>query len=320
MARIYEWMTIHKWMTDYTPQTEWIERRGLMVWIAEVFTSLGSGLYLISLFFSMNPDANIKWLSWWGLLLGWIIIMFLKIPIHLAYFGKPWRFWRTIPPFSNGWKTSWFARGIIFSMLFGGFAFLQLVSSFLILQNIVTWDFLPALDILFKVLGGITALLTGIYPGFIMNYVKGVQFWNSALLPVILVIGGVLYGCALLVAVALFGGNNTLVNVAEELSRILLIVNIFLIAVYLWSATYMGTAAKVSVMQLIRGKIVISATFWIGVVILGMLIPLAISLFGASSILLIVAIITHIIGAFALKYCILKVGIYKPLFAVNVCA
>jgi hypothetical protein len=31
-------------MVDPMPQREWIERRGLMVFIAETFTSLGSGL------------------------------------------------------------------------------------------------------------------------------------------------------------------------------------------------------------------------------------------------------------------------------------
>ena len=46
MAKIQEWMIIHKWMTDYTPQTEWIERRGILVWIAEVCTSVGTGLFL----------------------------------------------------------------------------------------------------------------------------------------------------------------------------------------------------------------------------------------------------------------------------------
>ena len=106
-----QWMFTHDWMTRPMHQKEWIEKRGLMVWIAEVFTSLGSGLFLVSLF--MN--------SWWGMAVGWAIIMFLKIPIHLAYFGKPLRFYRTLPPFSNAWKTSWFARGIIFSVLFGGF-------------------------------------------------------------------------------------------------------------------------------------------------------------------------------------------------------
>ena len=46
-----EWMVPHEWMVKYTPQTEWIERRGILVWIAEVFGSLGPGLYLVSLFY-----------------------------------------------------------------------------------------------------------------------------------------------------------------------------------------------------------------------------------------------------------------------------
>ena len=74
-----QWMITHEWMVKPMHQREWIERRGIMIWIAETFTSLGAGLYLVSLF--MN--------SWWGLLVGWLIIMFLKLPIHLAYFGKP---------------------------------------------------------------------------------------------------------------------------------------------------------------------------------------------------------------------------------------
>ncbi len=329
MAKIYQWMTIHKWMTDYTPQTEWIERRGIMVWIAEVCTSIGSGLYLISLFLSLVPGY--EKLSWWGMLIAWLIIMFLKIPLHLAYFGKPWRFWRTIPPFSNGWKTSWFARGIIFSILFGVFAFLQLVFSYLKLDVFnVGLQFsadviviFSAFDILFKVLGGIFAFFTGIYPGFIMNYVKGIQFWNSALLPVVLIISGILDGCALLMAISLTPAATGIDSrLVELISSILLVVNIFFIAVYILSATYTGAAAKVSAIKLLKGNV--APSFWIGVILCGMIIPLVISLStliseGASNIpLLILAIIVHTIGAFALKYCILKVGIYRPLFAVNV--
>ena len=112
-----QWMVTHEWMTKPMHQREWIERRGIMIWISEVFSSLGSGLFLVSLF--MN--------SWWGLLVGWLIIMFLKLPIHVIYLGKPWRFYRLMPPFSNAWKTSWFARGVLFSILFGMFAFVQLV-------------------------------------------------------------------------------------------------------------------------------------------------------------------------------------------------
>lgn len=312
-------------MTDYTPQTEWIERRGILVWIAEVCTSIGSGLYLISLFFSLVPGY--EKISWWGMLIAWLIIMFLKIPLHLAYFGKPLRFWRTIPPFSNGWKTSWFARGIIFSILFGTFAFIQIVFSFLKINPLeigglnFSADILAvfsALDILFKVLGGITAFLTGIYPGFIMNYVKGIQFWNSALLPVVLIMGGILDGCAFLLAITKLFSIDT--HTVELVSSILLVVNIFFIAVYLLSATYMGAAAKVSAMKLVKDNL--APTFWIGVIVLGMIVPLAISLFALTSgesspLLLIIAIITHTIGAFTLKYCLLKVGIYRPLFTVQ---
>ena len=112
-----QWMVTHEWMVKPTRQTEWIDRRGILVWIAEVFTSLGAGLYLVSLFYS----------NWWGMLVAWLIIMFLKIPLHLLYFGKPLRFWRTLIPITNAWKTSWFTRGINFNIYFGTIVFFQLI-------------------------------------------------------------------------------------------------------------------------------------------------------------------------------------------------
>ena len=97
--RYFDWMIPHKWMTGYTQQTEWIEKRGILVWLAEVFTSLGSGLYLIALLlYNFYGVAELKPIFLIGLLVGWVLIMFFKIPMHLAYFGKPFRFWRTIPP------------------------------------------------------------------------------------------------------------------------------------------------------------------------------------------------------------------------------
>jgi len=335
MERYFDWMIPHKWMTGYTPQTEWIEKRGILVWLAEVFTSLGSGLYLIALllynFYGVGEvDADIKIIFLIGLSVGWLLIMFFKIPMHLAYFGKPFRFWRTIPPFSSAWKTSWFARGILFSIMFSAFGFLQIVISGLLVFNVIPATFVP-LEILLMIFGGLFAFLTGIYPGFIMNFVKGIQFWNNALLPVVLIIGGILDGCALLMAVPFFMSSSMeikeLVHFIEVLSIILIVVNVFFIAVYLLSATYVGAAAKLSVSRLMRGNA--AGMFWIGLVVLAIIIPLVISITSISyaqvlgnnnllSILLIIGIISHTLGAFALKYCILKVGIYKPLFPVNV--
>ena len=172
-----QWMVTHEWMVKYTPQTEWIERRGILVWIAEVFTSLGAGLFLVSLYFNSLP----------GMLIGFLIIALLKIPFHVAYFGKPLRFWRTVPPFSNAWRTSWFTRGITFTILFTSFAFIQLVIQFALSNGLLLGTGWEVTLVTFKVLAGITAFLVGIYSGFIMSYCRSVPFWNSALLPFVFI-------------------------------------------------------------------------------------------------------------------------------------
>lgn len=302
-----QWMVTHKWMLDYTHQTEWIERRGIMVWIAEVFTSLGAGLYLVSLFFN----------SIYGMITAWIIIMFFKVPIHLAYFGKPLRFWRTLPPFTNAWKTSWFTRGIMFTVLFGMFAFVQIVLTYLA----VNMNLLPpnnAAEMLFKVLAGIMALMTGIYGGFIMNYCKSVPFWHSNLLPVVFLLTGIADGFALIIAIGLAGGDVSL-GAAETGSRIMLIVSAVILAAYLVNAFYKSPASRKAVIDLMEGHSAIA--FWLGVVILGILVPIAMSIISAfvSAVMepqiLIIATICHTLGAFALKYCLLREGIHRPLLS-----
>ena len=104
---------------------------------------------------------------------------------------------------------------------------------------------------------------------------------------------------------------------AEIGSRYLLLVNIFLIVVYLISANYTSAISKLSINELISGPSAVA--FWLGLIVLGLIIPGIIDLASlttggeASSVLLIIAITCHTLGAFALKYCMLKVGIYRPL-------
>ncbi|HSW57777.1 MAG TPA: NrfD/PsrC family molybdoenzyme membrane anchor subunit [Dehalococcoidales bacterium] len=309
MARMAtrQWMVTHEWMVKPMHQREWIERRGWMIWISEVFSSLGAGLFLVSLF--MN--------SWWGLLAGWVIIMFLKLPIHVAYLGKPWRFYRLFPPFSQAWKTSWFARGVLFSLLFGILAFVQLVIGHPFIANFIGSAASPLYTV-FAIMAGICALGVGIYGGFIMNYCKGIPFWNQGLLPAIFILAGVADGFGLIMGIALIGGDAH-VAAAETGSRFLLLINTLMITVYLISAGYTSTVAKLSIRELIAGPC--SLAFWGGIVLCGICIPATISIagllngVGASTMLLIVAICSHTVGAFALKYCLLKVGIYRPLLS-----
>jgi formate-dependent nitrite reductase membrane component NrfD len=289
-------LEIHEWMVNYTRQTEWIDRRGIFLWIAFYAGGLGGGLYLVSLYFN----------SLWGMFISWLIIAVVKGGAHLVYLGKPLRFWRII----TRPNTSWLARGIIFVFTFIFFTAVQLALSY--------WLPGSAAEIAFKALAGIAALAVMVYTGFVLNTVKSVPFWNSTLLPLLFVLCGVLGGFGLSVIIALNGGNIAL-SAAETGSRWLLIVNAVLIIVYLWAAANREATGKKSVTEQMRGSL--APVFWIGIVLLGIIIPLVIVFTSLimgeiSSAFLITGVVCEVIGGLALRYCVLKAGAYKPLVAI----
>ncbi len=309
-----QWMVTHEWMIKPMAQTEWIQGKGLLVWLAEVFSALGTGLYLVSLFFALGQEFALT--AFWAGIFGWIMIAVFKLPLHLAYLGKPWRFWKAFPPFSNAWKTSWFARGIVFTMIFLAFGALQLIMQGLIAYDVSDSSGVWAANYVFMVLAGVFCVMTAVYCGFAMSYCKSVPFWNTGLLPIVFLFMGVADGLALIMAVGLVAGEDV-VTVAESATRIMLIINSLLIVSYLVNANYQSTTAELSVRELIRGHV--AWVFWLGIVVLGIIVPLVISIASyftgqeAATGLLIFAIICHTIGAFSLKYGVLKVGIYRPL-------
>jgi formate-dependent nitrite reductase membrane component NrfD len=98
--------------------------------------------------------------------------------------------------------------------------------------------------------------------------------------------------------------------------RILLAANIIMMAVYVWNATYQSRTARYTALLLVKGALM--WLFWLGVVMLGMVIPLAMAsmslLVGETTTgLLITAIVLHTAGAVAFKYVLLKAGVHTPL-------
>ncbi len=309
-----QWMVTHEWMIKPMGQTEWISGKGLLVWLAEVFSALGTGLYLVAIFFGLSEEFALT--AFWGAILGWVGIAIFKLPLHLVYLGKPWRFWRAFPPFSNAWKTSWFARGIVMTMIFLAFGAIQIVMQGLIAYDVAATSGVWATNYVFMILAGLFCVMTGIYCGFAMSYCKSVPFWNTGLLPFVFLLMGVADGLALIMGVGLVTGEKVIAN-AESATRILLIINALLIIVYLVNANYQSATAGLSVRELVRGHM--AWVFWLGIVALGIVVPLVVSISSyftgeeASLGLLIFAIICHTIGAFSLKYGVLKVGIYRPI-------
>ena len=50
-------MEMYDWMAKYTPQTEWIERRGVLLWLAFFFIELGAGVFFMRLEAEFDPAS-----------------------------------------------------------------------------------------------------------------------------------------------------------------------------------------------------------------------------------------------------------------------
>jgi formate-dependent nitrite reductase membrane component NrfD len=229
--------------------------------------------------------ASLYFDSMLGMFIAWVLALIMGI-VDMGHLLKP--------------KTSWISRGFILIWLFIGCAVIQLALSFWLPGN--------AAETVFKVLAGIMAFGVAIYSGFVVGYVGAIKLWNSAIIPILFVIAGLTGGLAILLL------TNRSAATANMMLVVVIAYAVFM-AIYLWVATYASDVAKDSVMRILRGSIAL--VFWIGVVLLGMIIPIALLLTnffaGASAALMIIAAICAIIGGVTLRYIILKGGMYSPL-------
>jgi formate-dependent nitrite reductase membrane component NrfD len=282
----------YEYMVKYTQQKNWIDGRGNFIAFAFFLGGISGGLFIAAAYFD----------SLLGMFIAWILALLMGVS-YMIHLGQPSQFWRMfMKP-----RTSWISRGFIFIMLFIGFTFITLI--------LAKWfpDANSAITT-FKVLAGIFAFAQSIYTGFAVSYVSAIKLWNSAILPILFVVCGFSGGLAVLMGISL-GGSESQIVIIENMTRITLIAFAVILIVYLWNTTYSNIAARDAVARLLGGNI--ATIFWIGVVLCGVAIPVTISVVTyfaeASSALLLTAVVTEIIGGLALRYVILKGGIYIPL-------
>ena len=285
----------YEFMVSYTPQKEWVRGSGIKLWLAFFFVELGAGMFFVASFFN-----GLR-----AMVIGWLVCALLGGGFHLLFLGKPARFWRMV--FSSGWKTSWISRGLIFVSLF---LVLGLVHIGLSVWSSPSTVLLTATNLF--------AFLTVIYGGFAMNYVNGIPLWNTALLPILYVVCGLWGGAEVSLGIALAGGDIGMGTATETWIRILLIGFLFLIPVYLISVRYTSSTGEASIKYMVAGKW--SPLFWGVVVFLGMVIPLAaiINIFftgleASPAVFLYAAILCGLLGDLAMRYLILRCGLYSPL-------
>ncbi|MBI2850534.1 MAG: dimethyl sulfoxide reductase anchor subunit [Chloroflexi bacterium] len=283
-----------EWMVKPTPQKEWIERRGILLWLAFFFIELGAGAFFVGTIFKSIE----------AMLVGWLVCGVIGGGIHILYLGHPFRFWRMV----SRPGSSWISRGLIFVSLFLIFGLIQMIM-------VQAGGASPVV----MVLADLFAFLTIVYGGFAMNFVNGIALWNTALLPIIYGVSGIWGGAGLALGIALASGEvSTLGPSLEEWIRLLLVAYAFLLAVYLVSVRYTNPTGRLSVQSIIFGRF--KALMWLVVVLLGLALPMTIVVISFNTGIenmpagaLYLSIFCELLGDLTLRYLILKGGLYSPL-------
>lgn len=295
-------MKPYLWMTDFTPQKEWIDGKGVLLCLAFFFSEIGAGVYLVSLFLG----------SWLGCLAGWIGCAVLGGGLHLAYLGRPGRAWRSIlRPVSSE-----LSRGIIFMGLFLGVGAFQLAPGF---SSGLPW---AGDAVFFKIIQSILAFFVITHGFMTISFMRALPFWNSGMMPILSLASGLWVGTQIVAVVAMGGGDLGFLTTIEPIARWFLFSYILFATIYFWNAWHGPMAARRSLSSLLIGGL--ASMFYLGVVLVAFSIPLLITLYlwgkSMESLqgLLWLRIVCAFVGDLVLRYCIFKAARYVPLINSNI--
>jgi formate-dependent nitrite reductase membrane component NrfD len=276
----------YEWMIRETPQHEWIDDRGMLLWLAFFFSEIGAGAYFISLFHDFRP----------GYVAGYIITLALGGLIHMAYLGNP----RRVFGMFTKVRTSELSRGMWLLLAFAVLGFFQSMLGF-------------QYGVILKTLMGLICILLIMHGFATMNVMKAIPSWNQSTVLPLSIVSGIWVGSQVIQLMVAISGREVLGM--EVWCRMILLAYIGLIALYLWGTFHASEAAKFSVSSLVRGGF--SQLFYLGVVLIGIVAPLLITLamwgLGVYSVGIFLRLILVFTGDLLLRYSIMKSAYYTPL-------
>ena len=286
----------YQWMVRYTPQVAWISGKGLYLWLAFFFTEIFAGAYFISLF--LNLEA--------GLMIGWLGSLGLGGFLHMLYLGKATRGWRILFKVSS----SELSRGLWIIIFFGAIGFIQLIP---IVFPDLPWS---CNALVLKVIAGVLCILVIIHGFTTMSVIKALPMWNSPMMVPLSLASGIWIGSQIIAVVTAIAGGNMIGS--EVWTRWSLFFLIGSLLVYIWGNLHASVTAKASVKRILAGDC--SVYFYVGVLVIGILIPLIItlSLWGnnvtnISVGVLVLRFLCALIGDAIMRYVLMKAPFYTPL-------
>lgn len=278
----------NQFLIGYQQQQEW----AWLIATAFFLGKVGGAVFLISFFLDFEL----------GMLVGVLIVGVGKTTAHMLYLGRPERFLLAMMrP-----QTSWISRGILAMM---GFCTFGAVS----VAPYVHVGFVPdAVATAFGIAALPFAVVVMFYDGFVLKASRGIQLWDTYLLPVLMLFYAAAGGIALTLALRVLAGESE-TRTLEWLGIALVAVNFALLLLYLLDSRLRGAASDLAVELLTRDRL---SRIFVAAVVVGIGGTLALTIVAVAThnpVVLPVAAVADSLGQFFLFFCILRAGLHAPI-------
>ncbi len=205
--------------------------------------------------------------TWLAMGLG-IVFLTLTGALLVKDLDQPTRFLYVI--LRPQWN-SWLVKGGYAITIFGGMVTLWAAGKYFeiaVVETIGLWA------------SALTAIVVAVYTAFLFAQAKGRDFWQSPTLPLHMLIHSLMAGAAALAIGAYFMGSNA--NWDSYLGYLVagtIAVNL-VVMLFELTITHPTDDAKATVDMILKGRY--KMWFWLGVVVIGNFLPLALILAGVS--------------------------------------
>jgi len=261
------------------PQREWRWEIAVYLYLA----GMGAGAYIIGSFLiwlgvSLTPSRSLVLfgvplnLTYAALLWGPILVA-IGAPFLILDLGKKHKFFTAcLNP-----RTSWVARGFLILSAFIVLGLIVLAVSVLSPERSgsrnVLWFILEIISVIF-------AFATALYTGVLLKSMRYTPIWNTPLLPTLFLASALSTGSMVVVlsvmSYGLFASSGhsllPLIHGVIRVEQIFILIEGFILAIYLWAVYRKGSQGKSSVHLLLFGDL--KWLFWGGIVALGFFFPM----------------------------------------------
>jgi formate-dependent nitrite reductase membrane component NrfD len=259
---------------------------------------VGSGLYLFSTW--LNPFTPAQLVSVVLVVAGGLSLM--------TDLGRPGRLWRAM----SNLRASWISRGA-----FAVFLFLVGAIGGLAVRGMDLFPSLPEFSSVCEGVASLFALVVMLYPGLVLSSFASIPSWNSPMVPLLFFVYSWTTGLAAQWSIYLFSGPTDKLAFFLGIGFFLLAFTLICLLIHVGVMARGSVAVREGFRRLTRGAL---SPWFIGAVVgAGLLLPLLLigSALGTGKGVELSAFISSILvlgGGFFFRYCILKAGVYPPLF------